>query len=158
MDLNVNKTKYIVFQTTRSSHSHQNQKIIFQDQYIEIITYIKCLGISADSNLSWVFHHDELRKTMNSTGFVWNVKGLIFFRRGCTVERARADWIRERRSLANERGIDQLSPSIRIVRKGFYSRLVFVNCASRKCRICQRQRLATKFCMKLNNLRQRLLP
>ena len=78
LSLNVGKTKYIIFSTTRKKFNSKNIKIYMNDQELEQVSDIKFLGITIDKHLTWKKHIQTIKTKISRTvGILFKVRDLL---------------------------------------------------------------------------------
>ena len=77
LSLNIKKTKFIVFHSSRNI-LNQSVTIKINNKAICETKYIKYLGILIDSNLSWKYHINELSKKISRTlGIMYKIRYFV---------------------------------------------------------------------------------
>ena len=78
LTLNVNKTKYIVFHSSKKNINHIIPQIILNNTVIERVDNFNFLGITPDENLSWNSHINKISiKISRHIGILYKLKPFI---------------------------------------------------------------------------------
>lgn len=77
LSLNVSKTKYMIFESSRSRRP-TNHALIVNDESIEKVDTFKYLGLRFDTNLKWYSHISKLQSEISSTcGLLYKVSNYL---------------------------------------------------------------------------------